>query len=155
MAPPLRVAARVVALAPDDRVLLVYYAENGGFWATPGGRIEDGDDNDRAGARRELAEEVGIDPALVDLREQVAERSEEHEVGDQLVRQVERYFLAYLDPDDINPARATQPDTIRATRWWTVQELRDTTETVYPPGLADLVTNIQTTGVPSHPVVLR
>jgi ADP-ribose pyrophosphatase YjhB (NUDIX family) len=154
MAPPLRVAARVIALDPDDRVLLVYYAENGGFWATPGGRVEDGED-DRAGALRELAEELGVDAARVDLREQVAERSQDHEVGDQLVRQVECYFLAYLNADDLDPARATQPDTIRAVRWWTIAELTTTTETVYPLGLADLVTNIQTTGAPSRPVVLR
>ncbi|GAB3454213.1 hypothetical protein GCM10027436_55640 [Actinophytocola sediminis] len=154
MAPPLRFAARVIALDPAGRVLLVHYDENGGFWATPGGRVEDGEDH-RTGLRRELAEELGIDNAHIDLRDQVAERSQEHQVGDQVVRQVERYFLAYLAPDDINPAHATQPDTIRAVRWWTLSELADTTETIYPLGLADLVTNIQTIGTPKTPFVLR
>ncbi|MFJ4894985.1 hypothetical protein ACIP5U_34080 [Streptomyces sp. NPDC088788] len=33
--PPLREAARAVLLDPEQRVLLLRYDENGGFWATP------------------------------------------------------------------------------------------------------------------------
>jgi 8-oxo-dGTP pyrophosphatase MutT (NUDIX family) len=35
--PPLREAARAIVLDAEDRVLLLRYDENGGFWATPGG----------------------------------------------------------------------------------------------------------------------
>ncbi|WP_415939922.1 hypothetical protein [Streptomyces sp. 039-1] len=35
--PPVRDAARAVLLDADQRVLLLRYDENGGFWATPGG----------------------------------------------------------------------------------------------------------------------
>jgi hypothetical protein len=52
------------------------------------------------------------------------------------------------------PARATQPDGIRARRWWTLPELRATHETVYPIGLADLITDILDQGIPQRPVVL-
>nr|WP_257019031.1 NUDIX domain-containing protein [Streptomyces sp. TLI_235] len=41
-----------------------------------------------------------------------------------------------------------------AARWWTVQELRDTAETVYPAGLAELVEQLVTDGPPVPPVRL-
>jgi ADP-ribose pyrophosphatase YjhB (NUDIX family) len=58
---PVRRAARVILLDPDDRVLLMRYDQpppNGRHWATPGGGAEDGEDY-RAAALRELAEETG------------------------------------------------------------------------------------------------
>ncbi|MGW5136173.1 hypothetical protein [Streptomyces sp. NPDC004135] len=41
-APPLREASRAIVLDAQDRVLLLRYDENGGFWATPGGSREQG-----------------------------------------------------------------------------------------------------------------
>ncbi|WP_432159021.1 NUDIX domain-containing protein [Streptomyces sp. bgisy153] len=52
--PPRREAARAVVLDADTRVLLLRYDENGGFWATPGGSLEDGEDHITA-ALRELS----------------------------------------------------------------------------------------------------
>lgn len=153
MTPPLRAAARVIALDEHDRVLLLRYDENGGFWATPGGAT-DGQDDDTA-LRRELGEELGVTGAVVVLRGLLAERSTDHPVGDVVVRQVERYYLIRLTDTDIDLARATQPDTIRGYRWWTLAELRSTGETVYPVGLCDLIAIVLTAGVPDRPVVLR
>ncbi|RDG36255.1 NUDIX hydrolase [Streptomyces corynorhini] len=152
--PPLRKAARVIALDDDHRVLLLHYDEGGSFWATPGGSLETGEDYDAA-ALRELHEELGVDEKDVALSGQLAERSQDHAVGGREVRQIERYFLAHLSPGDLDPARATQPDNIRAHRWWTLQELRSTRETVYPLGLSDLITDVLTAGVPEYPVVLH
>ncbi|MFI6990377.1 NUDIX domain-containing protein [Nonomuraea wenchangensis] len=53
--PPLPTAARVIALDDDKRVLL-RCEENGGFWATPGGSLDNGEDHTTA-LRRELREE--------------------------------------------------------------------------------------------------
>lgn len=151
--PPLRAAARVIALDDHDQVLLLRYEENGGFWATPGG-ANDGQDDGTA-LRRELGEELGVKGTAVALRGLVAERSTDHPVGDIVVRQVERYHLIRLTDTDIDPTRATQPDTIRGHRWWTLAELRSTSETVYPMGLADLIATVAAAGVPEHPVVLH
>jgi hypothetical protein len=68
----------------------------------------------------------GIDEATVELGVQLAERSKDHLVSGREVRQVERYFLAYASPADVEPARATQPDNIREYRWWIQEELRST-----------------------------
>jgi 8-oxo-dGTP pyrophosphatase MutT (NUDIX family) len=140
--PPLRAAACVIALDDDQRVLLLRYDEDGGFWATPGGALDKGEDHITA-LLRELREELGVNDAAVDLGAQVAERSQDHKVGDHDVRQVERYYRAHLAPGDIDPARATQPDSIRGSRWWTLDELRATRETVYPLCLGDLTVRVK------------
>jgi 8-oxo-dGTP pyrophosphatase MutT (NUDIX family) len=61
---PLRatVSQRGVVFAPDDEVLLVRRRTDGG-WELPGGRL-DRDEGARAGVRREIIEETGIDPEL-------------------------------------------------------------------------------------------
>ncbi|MFR0367529.1 NUDIX domain-containing protein [Streptomyces sp. MCC20] len=153
--PPLREAARAIVLDDDDRVLLLRYDENGGFWATPGGSLEDADQGDHAAAvLREMGEELGVLQEAIELGDQLAERSKEHLVGGREVRQVEKYFLARVPAAAIDPARASQPDNIREHRWWTLAELSATTETVYPIGLAGLVTGVLEHGAPVRPVVL-
>ncbi|MGI5353600.1 NUDIX hydrolase [Streptomyces sp. CA-250714] len=148
---PLREAARAVVLDSHQRVLLLAYDENGGFWATPGGSLEPGEDYPTA-VLRELGEELGATD--VTLSAQVAERQQDHSVGGHQVRQVEKYFLAHIEASDLDPARATQTDNIRASRWWTLQELQDTRETVYPVGLADLIADLLKHGTPEQPTVL-
>ncbi|MCA1223395.1 NUDIX hydrolase [Streptomyces sp. 8L] len=148
---PLREAARAVVLDPHQRVLLLAYDEDGGFWATPGGSLEAGEDYPTA-VLRELAEEIGAADVL--LVAQIAERSQTHPVGGREVRQIEKYYLARIAASNIDPSRATQTDTIRTSRWWTLSELRATSETVYPLGLADLIADILSNGVPENPAVL-
>ncbi|MEU9897209.1 NUDIX domain-containing protein [Streptomyces phaeochromogenes] len=75
--PPLRKAARAVLLDADDRVLLLRYDENHGFWAAPRGALEKGEGYATA-TLRELHEELGIDEKSVDLGTQLAERSKDH-----------------------------------------------------------------------------
>jgi ADP-ribose pyrophosphatase YjhB (NUDIX family) len=152
--PPLREASRAIVLDSEERVMLVRYEnENGGFWATPGGSLEDGEDHATA-TLRELDEELGIDRKVIELGPQLAVRSKDHLVGGHEVRQVERYFLTRVSAADVDPARASQPDNIREHRWWTLADLQATAETVYPLGLADLVTSVLEHGVPVRPVVL-
>ena len=151
--PPLREAARAIVMDADDRVLLLRYDENGGFWATPGGSLEEGEDHATA-TLRELGEELGVDEKAVELGPQLAERTKDHLVGGREVRQVELYFLTRVSAADIDPARATQPDNIREHRWWTLTELRTAQETVYPVGLADLVAAVAAGRTPHQPVVL-
>jgi len=62
-----RPAARVVCLDAADRVLLLHWRDpfdGSGLWEPPGGGI-DGEETPWQAARRELAEETGLDPASV------------------------------------------------------------------------------------------
>lgn len=147
-----REAARVITLDERDRVLLLRYEEVGrAFWATPGGSLEAGEDHEAA-ARREIREELGI--ADVDLGPQIAERSSDHRVGRQHVRQVERYYVARVAAGDVDPGRAAQPDQIVSRRWWALDELRHSDQTVYPVGLTDLLAGYLARGAPERPVAL-
>lgn len=78
--PPLREAARAIVLDADQRVLLFRHDEGGGFWATPGGSLEEGE-NHATAILRELGEELGIDETAIELGVQLAKRSTDYLVG--------------------------------------------------------------------------
>jgi 8-oxo-dGTP pyrophosphatase MutT (NUDIX family) len=149
--PAPREAARAILLDDDDRIMLLRYDENGGFWATPGGSLEPGETHPQAIAR-ELREELGI--ADVTLGPHLATRVKDHPVAGQAVRQAERYYLARVHAETVAPSSATQTDNIQEWRWWTLPEITATRQVIYPAGLTTLLQAIIATGPPAAPVTL-
>jgi 8-oxo-dGTP pyrophosphatase MutT (NUDIX family) len=150
--PALREAARAILLDPHDRVLLLRYEENGGFWATPGGSLEPGETH-RQAVIRELREELGVQH--VTLGPHLASRTKDHKVAGRDVRQAERYYLIRVQPENVLPQSAASPDNIQEWRWWTLAELAATSQAVYPAELAGMVRDILASGPPSAPLTLR
>ena len=144
--PVLRNAARALLIDPDDRVLLIRGGdpsapEAGTWWITPGGGLEPGEDALTA-ARREVREETGHEVA--DLSGPVLRRSSVFPFDGRLLEQRELYFTARVPA--FAPSHAGWDELERRslveTRWWSVEELRSTADTVYPEALADLVASL-------------
>ena len=141
--PVVRNAARVLLLDPAGRVLLVRghdpdHPEAGGWWFTPGGGLEPGEDA-RAAAVREAFEETGH--RVADLTGPVARRSSVFPFEGRLIEQRELYFVAHVPAFEPSSAGWTELErrALSGARWWTLDELRGTAETVFPETLADLV----------------
>lgn len=150
--PELRRAARVIVLDEADRVLLLRIDDHGRiFWATPGGSLEEGE-SEEAAARREVAEELGVDNLV--LTPPLARRTKDHLVGTTERRQVETYYLARVHAGQIDAAVGTQTDNIQARHWWHLPEIISSSEPVYPVGLADLVETYLKEGAPASPAQL-
>ena len=149
-APLQRQAARVLLLDPDDRVLLVSHAPDATrrVWTAPGGGLEPGEAPE-AGARRELAEEIGVElpigPCVWRRRVTFAFRSV-------WIDQDERWFLARTERT-IDPATAPLDDAgAVAARWWSVRDLHDADEVIAPAALAHHLAILLRDGPPPEPV---
>ena len=141
---PVRLAGRVIAFDPVGRVLLFRYDDpppKGRHWATPGGGVEANEDFYQA-ACREIAEETGWTDVAVGPAEVHQEASVYWSSTQGLIRQTDHYFMARV-PDELRPlgevAAMHVTDGIHASRWWTLAELDETDENIYPDILADLV----------------
>ena len=132
-------------------MLLFFYDDpppKGRHWSTPGGGVEDGEDF-RAAARRELFEETGWSDVPVAPEEVLVDSNVQWSNlnGKQtLCVQYDHYFVGRV-PDEVRPlgpvAAMHVSDGIVTHRWWTLAELDETAEDVYPPGLAELVRRLR------------
>lgn len=131
-----RRASRLILLDEQRRVLLFRHLRRDGtsLWAPPGGGVEASETFEQAAAR-EAAEELGLrDCPLTFLWEGAVEFT----YVDHSVRQQERFFL--LD-GDVKQFPATtrnfrRREGIAEMRWWSVDEIKATSEQVFPEDLA-------------------
>ncbi|MEV4508528.1 NUDIX domain-containing protein [Dactylosporangium sp. NPDC049525] len=138
-----RPAARVICLDAADRVLLLHWRDpfdGRQLWEPPGGGIEPGE-TPLAAARRELAEETGLDPAAVQDRSVPVERdvwwNGTHYTG------AEHFFVARFDGDrpplmrtGLMPDEQVNLDTHAWVGWSELAALPDRLE---PPHLLEVL----------------
>jgi 8-oxo-dGTP diphosphatase len=135
-----RPAARILLLDPDGRVLLFRFVadDRPPFWATPGGAVDPGESYAEA-ARRELIEETGFD---LECGSEVARRLVEFVTLEGVaVTADERYFLVRADAAEISTDRHTELErrVMQQWRWFSLDELADWPETIFPEDLADMI----------------
>ena len=95
-------------------------------------------------ARRELFEETGI------LREAVSQQVEEREfalqlhVGEYVIAE-ERFFLVRVTAPSLSRDHRTpiEKEVMTDHRWWSVEDMNSTSETVFPETLVDILAGIE------------
>ncbi|WAC58799.1 NUDIX hydrolase [Brevundimonas sp. SL130] len=145
---PERPTSRWLILDGQGRVLLFHFVFSDGpltgtaFWATPGGGCEPGETYEDA-ARRELVEETGLiidDPGPQVGRVRVSFRLPDGRMAD--VDQ--RFFLLRTEAFDLSSTGWTEEERniLVAHRWWSLADIRASTETIWPAELADLLSSL-------------
>jgi 8-oxo-dGTP pyrophosphatase MutT (NUDIX family) len=151
--PELRPAARILLIDEHDRLLLFRSKPQifGGemFWFPPGGGLKPGETPEQA-ALRELHEETGIDVPLgpcVWLRRHV------FRFQDQLLDQRERYYVVHTQRTEIvtDGWEDLERQSMEASRWWSLAEIRDSDEIFVPRRLAELLPSILAGNYPAEP----
>ena len=136
----------MIVIDPAGRTLLFrgsdpYRPEAGTWWFTPGGGLQTGETVHEA-ARRELREETGL---LVDVvGTPVHVRRTRFEFEGSTYDQEEHFFVAAVDVPRLDDSGWTDVErrVIVEHRWWTLGELRTTSQTVYPEELPGLLTEL-------------
>lgn len=136
----LRRAARLIVLDPQGRALMFRYDVPGRdpFWVTAGGACDPGESFEEA-ARRELLEETGI---TAEPGPQIARMTPEFiTVEGEPVQADERFFLVRIAEARIDTAGHTELEQQLMTqhRWFTLDELENWHEAVFPVNLADMI----------------
>lgn len=86
-----------------------------------------------------LLDETGVD--VRELGSPVREDYVEVPIEGRLLRQHQTFFRVRVEATavDVSGWTALERRTVAEYRWWSAEELRDTTETCYPADLADLL----------------
>lgn len=132
-----RNSARIVVLNPAGAVLLVRYHDQ-----TPVNPSRP-----ELLAIRELEEETGIE--LSEVGPQIWSRERHLMHHGELKRCLERYFIAWAKPPRLLRNRTREK--IEEIRWWTLDELRASTETFLPEGFVELVAPVMVGDLPPVP----
>ncbi|MCK1802580.1 NUDIX domain-containing protein [Brevibacterium sp. R8603A2] len=156
----IRTAARVVLLNAAGEVFLLHardlHDDSRRWWLTCGGGAEMGETPQQTAAR-ELAEETGLVCEPAELLGPLATRRAVMEFTERTLHQDEVFFgLVSEDEFDLADAVWTEVEkrSIVGGRWWSQDELRRTTATVYPPRLTELMDLVRSGTAPAVPLVL-
>lgn len=143
-----RNAARLLVINPAQEVLLFRFQHKGDaldgrdYWATPGGGLEDGETFEAA-AVRELFEETGL--CVANVGACVGERSFSMMLpSGETVLSVERYFVVRTDREQLTRDGWTADEARVMTEheWWSVAELENTAQTVWPERLSEMLAEV-------------
>jgi double-stranded uracil-DNA glycosylase len=146
-----RPAVRALVLDRADRVLLVKFVDSVGqvWWATPGGGIAEGEAYEEA-LRRELHEELGLTD--FELGPHIWKREPVFAWMGRILRAPERIYLVRVDEHEPAPAVDLLAEAVHEVRWWTLDELESTSETLVPLRLPRFLRELLEQGPPREPL---
>ncbi|WP_326765626.1 NUDIX domain-containing protein [Streptomyces sp. NBC_01591] len=137
-----RWTSRVLLIDKHDRLLLLCgrdpRRDGARWWFTVGGGVEDGEDYVRA-AIREVREETALRLPADRLGPVVWTRQTLFSVDGQGFDQYEEYRVARVTAAEVAAMRVETDEARYGHRWWPVDELAVTRETVRPKGMGGLL----------------
>jgi 8-oxo-dGTP pyrophosphatase MutT (NUDIX family) len=147
MTPSTPSRVRVLLVSPNGRVLLIKYRNTGPSgldnpcWITPGGGMEEGESIADT-ALREIREETGL--AAVKLGPVVWYGEDSERSGDWQITFKEHFIVAHSPAEELRNDGWTEHEQqqILEMRWWSIQEISESYDQIYPPGLHDLLTPV-------------
>jgi 8-oxo-dGTP pyrophosphatase MutT (NUDIX family) len=149
-----RRTVKLLLVDPDDRLLLVHgrdSADGAHHWYPVGGGIEDGESHHEAAAR-EAWEETGVEELPAGVTVWTRETRYDHAGRSYDVHETWlRHLVAPFEPA---PAQLSdlERESIVGFRWWTADELRTTTDSVFPPDLGERFARLLVDGCPPEPI---
>jgi len=144
---------------PEGRVLLFSGQERDEvrWWFTPGGGVHRGETLEAA-AVRELFEETGFKCTESELGPVVATSSGLWFAGEsgKLYLGAYSFFFLRVSGTELNTdgQEDLERSVITGHRWWSVADLRATTDRILPPELADLMERLLRGDIPERPIRL-
>lgn len=152
----LRPTVRLLVIDDADRVLLFGGHEiegPGKFWFTPGGGIEPGETQEQA-ARREMLEETGL--TGFELGRVIWTRTGPGLLDGETVMYQSTGYLVRVPAFAVDTTGFSEIErnSILEFRWWSVADLRATTDRLVPGQLADLVASALDESAAQDPVDL-
>jgi 8-oxo-dGTP pyrophosphatase MutT (NUDIX family) len=155
-APVSREAVRAILIDGRGRTLLFKAFNDVGmsrpFWITPGGGTATGE-TDSTALRRELAEECALHQfeigPLVWMREVVFPLPGTGE----LIRQKERFYLVRVESHEVDISGWDEFERrfMADPRWWTVEELQESSDAFAPAALASHLVDLIQGRIPAEP----
>jgi 8-oxo-dGTP pyrophosphatase MutT (NUDIX family) len=135
----IRKSARVVLVNERGEVFL--FRHSGllrSYWVLPGGGFEDGETWEAA-AIREMWEETGISGVPLGPLLWTRQAHDRHQ-GEEVI-QDERYYLVRCGMPEVTSEHQLDEEKRLYTRsrWWSLEAIRQSSETLYPERLADLL----------------
>ena len=138
---------------PEDRVLLVRLQfSDRSRWVLPGGGKE-GEEDDATALRRELMEETGAPEVFIGPKLWIR-RMINPKLNADYDGQEETAYLVPCHGFEIKPSMTTDElhaEGLMEHRWWSVEEMESTEESLRPVGMVEIVKQVLEFGAPAEP----
>ncbi len=139
--------------ANDPKLRSADGSYRGRFWFLPGGKIEPNEAEHKA-IYRELKEETGLTQQELELGPQVWQGTVNLLKNGEPLSIRQTFWVAFTKSDDLNFSQLDnwEKDHLKNIRWFSLEDIKNSKETIYPIGLSELLPDILVRKLPTQPL---